>query len=100
MVEVMNKPETFAGKSAHIKTIGVVGAGQMGHGIAEVMAHKGEMNVIVQDMSEKALEFGAVGIEKSLQKFVSKEVITSDKKAGILSRLRFENSLDALKEAD
>jgi 3-hydroxybutyryl-CoA dehydrogenase len=102
MVEVMNKPDAaaIAGKSAHIKTIGVIGAGQMGHGIAQVMAHKGELNVIVQDVSPKALEKGAAGIDASLQKFVSKEVITADKKAGILSRIRFEPSLDALKDAD
>jgi len=103
MVEVLEssaKLSDFSGKSAGVKTVGVIGAGQMGHGIAQVMAHRGELEVIVQDVSEKALERGAAGIEQSLQKFVSKEVITADKKAGILSRIRFENSLDALKNAD
>ena len=103
MVEVLDssaKLASFNGKSAGVKTVGVIGAGQMGHGIAQVLAHRGELEVIVQDVSEKALERGATGIEQSLQKFVSKEVITADKKAGILSRIRFENSLDALKNAD
>jgi len=100
MVETLQKPVDFTGKSKAIKTIGVIGAGQMGHGIAQVMAHKGELEVIVQDVNTQALERGAAGIEQSLQKFVSKEVITADKKQGILTRIRFEKSLDALKDAD
>ena len=65
MVNVMEKSEagaSFVGKSAGIRTIGVIGAGQMGHGIAQVMAHKGELDVIVQDVDAKALERGASGI--------------------------------------
>ena len=100
MVEVLDQQAAFAGKSAGIKTVGVIGAGQMGHGIAQVMAHKAELNVIVQDVDAKALERGASGIEQSLQKFVSKDVITADQKLGILNRIRFENSLDSLKDAD
>jgi len=100
MVETLQKPVDFTGKSKAIKTIGVIGAGQMGHGIAQVMAHKGELEVIVQDVNTQALERGASGIEQSLQKFVTKEVITADKKQGILTRIRFEKSLDALKDAD
>lgn len=100
MMETLQKPADFAGKSSQIKTVGIIGAGQMGHGIAQVMAHKGNLEVIVQDVNAQALERGAAGIEQSLQKFVSKEVITSDKKKGILTRLRFEQSLDALKDAD
>jgi 3-hydroxybutyryl-CoA dehydrogenase len=101
MVELIDKTNSaFAGKSAAIKTIGVIGAGQMGHGIAQVMAHKGELDVIVQDVSTAALERGAAGIEQSLQKFVAKEMITADNKAGIIRRIRFENGLEALKDAD
>ncbi len=100
MVEVMNQPRTGSGKSSHIKTVGVIGAGQMGHGIAQVMAHHGEVEVIVQDVSPAALEKGAAGIDKSLERFVAKEVITADRKTGIMSRIRFENSLEALKDAD
>lgn len=103
MVEVLDKsamPGNISGKSAGIKTVGVIGAGQMGHGIAQVMAHKGELQVIVQDVDTKALEHGASGIEASLQKFVTKGVITADQKAGILGRIRFETSLDSLKDVD
>jgi 3-hydroxybutyryl-CoA dehydrogenase len=83
-----------------IKTVGVIGAGQMGHGIAQVMAHKGDLDVILQDISPTALQKGRAGIEKSLEKFVAKEMISSDQKSGILSRIRTEESLDALRDAD
>lgn len=100
MMETLQKAADFAGKSSGIKTVGVIGAGQMGHGIAQVMAHKGNLEVIVQDVNVSALERGAAGIEKSLQKFVDKEVITADKKAGIVTRIRFESTLESLKDAD
>lgn len=102
MVEVLEQSALAAisGKSAGIKTVGVIGAGQMGHGIAQVMAHKGELDVIVQDVNAQALERATAGIEQSLQKFVTKDVITADKKSDILNRLRFESALEALKDAD
>jgi 3-hydroxybutyryl-CoA dehydrogenase len=100
MMETLQKTTDFAGKSSEIKTIGVIGAGQMGHGIAQVMAHRGNLEVIVQDVDAAALARGEAGIEQSLQKFVDKEVITADKKTGILTRIRFENSLESLKDAD
>jgi 3-hydroxybutyryl-CoA dehydrogenase len=102
MVEVLSTPQLseVAGKSAHIQTVGVVGSGQMGHGIAQVMAHHGGLKVIVQDVNTQALEKAAAGIEKSLEKFVSKAVISAEQKTDILSRIQFKNSLDDLKDAD
>lgn len=83
-----------------IKTVGVVGAGQMGQGIAQVMSHKGGVNVVVQDVSDVALEKSAQGIEGSLNKFVSKSMLTEDEKQQALQRIRFSKELDALKDAD
>lgn len=83
-----------------IKTVAVIGAGQMGHGIAQVMAGAGGMNVIVQDISEDALNRGRAGIEKSLAKFVEKEKISADQKDDALARIRFETDLTAVKDAD
>jgi 3-hydroxybutyryl-CoA dehydrogenase len=101
MVEVMSKPNNaFAGQSAGIKVVGIVGAGQMGHGIAQVMAHKGSLEVIVQDVNPASLERGEAGITQSLQKFVTKDVITEAQKADILKRIRFEACVDTLKSAD
>ena len=100
METTLQKAADYAGKSSGIKKVGVIGAGQMGHGIAQVMAQHGDLEVIVQDVNAKALENGAAGIEQSLQKFVTKEVITADKKAGIMTRIRFENTLEALQDTD
>lgn len=83
-----------------IRTVGVVGAGQMGNGIAQVMSHKGGVNVVVQDVNEAALQKAAQSIEGSLEKFVSKSIVTSDEKSEILKRIRFEKDLSGLKDAD
>ena len=52
-----------------INTIGVVGAGQMGNGIAQVAAATG-FDVILSDISQEALDRGMGTITKSLDKFV------------------------------
>ena len=54
-----------------IKTVGVVGAGTMGNGIAQVVAQAG-YDVIIQDIAQKALDKARATIEKSLAKFVEK----------------------------
>jgi 3-hydroxybutyryl-CoA dehydrogenase len=93
-------PEKSSGLSGAIKTVGVIGAGQMGHGIAQVMAHQAGLNVIVQDVNPAALEQGQANIAKSLDKFVSKDQLTAAEKAQVLGRLQFKSDLDALKDAD
>jgi 3-hydroxybutyryl-CoA dehydrogenase len=102
MLDVLSavQPTEITGKSAHIQIVGVIGSGQMGHGIAQVMAHQGGLRVIVQDVNEKALEKAASGIEKSLDKFVGKDLLTQAQKADALSRIRFESNLETLKDAD
>lgn len=85
---------------ASIRTVGVIGAGQMGQGIAQVMSHKGGLNVIVQDIHEGALEKSAQGIETSLSKFVSKSLINEDDKNQALSRIQYKKELDAVRDAD
>jgi 3-hydroxybutyryl-CoA dehydrogenase len=89
-----------AGKSAVIQAVGVVGAGQMGNGIAQVMAQQAGLSVVVQDVSAVALEKAAASIEKSLSKFVEKSQITLEQKAHILDRIQYETALEALKDAD
>ncbi len=96
----VTEPVTVAGKSASLQTIGVVGAGQMGNGIAQVMAHHAGLSVVVQDVNSAALEKASTTIEKSLSKFVEKAQITAEQKSEILGRIRFETTLEALKDAD
>jgi 3-hydroxybutyryl-CoA dehydrogenase len=69
-----------------IKTIGVVGAGQMGSGIAQVSLMSG-FTVLLNDVSGPALDKGRAGIGKGLDILVRKEKITAADKEKILGRL-------------
>jgi len=82
-----------------IKTIGVVGAGTMGSGIAQVAAAAG-FNVVLRDISEAALERGFRIIERSLGKLVNKGKITEEASKEILGRIRKTLDLQDMREAD
>ncbi len=83
-----------------VKTIGVIGSGQMGNGIAQVAATFAGLDVVVHDMSAEALERASKSIDKSLAKFVEKEKITASDKEKALSHIRFEQDFNGLKDAD
>ncbi|OPX40512.1 MAG: 3-hydroxybutyryl-CoA dehydrogenase [Deltaproteobacteria bacterium] len=76
-----------------IKTIGVVGAGQMGSGIAQVAAMHG-YEVIMNDIRDEFVERGFATIEKSLGRLVKKEVITDARKGEILSAIEGSTSME------
>lgn len=82
-----------------ITTFGVVGAGQMGSGIAQVAAMSG-LQVIMNDIKDEFVERGLKNITKILSKNVEKCKITSDEKEGTLSRLKTSTSLKDLAAAD
>jgi 3-hydroxybutyryl-CoA dehydrogenase len=82
-----------------VKTIGVVGAGQMGSGIAQVAAQAG-YEVLLLDASEEALRRGLEAIRRSLAKFLEKGRITEEALEATLGRIRTALDLEALKEAD
>ncbi|SMP58835.1 3-hydroxybutyryl-CoA dehydrogenase [Anoxynatronum buryatiense] len=69
-----------------MKTIGVIGAGTMGSGIAQLFAQQG-MNVVMQDINEALLERGRQGIEKSLQKLASKGKLPEEEVKASMDRL-------------
>ena len=69
-----------------IKKIMVIGAGQMGGGIAQVCAQAG-YSVVLRDIEEKFVEKGISVISKNLQRSVDKERITADDKAAVLERI-------------
>ena len=71
---------------AEIKTIGVVGAGQMGNGIAHVCALAG-YDVILNDISQDALDAGVATIEKNLSRQLSRELISMDDMKAAQSRI-------------
>ena len=82
-----------------IKTVGVVGAGTMGNGIAQVCAAAG-LNVVMVDISDKAVQKGISTIDSSLTRLVKKEHLTSTDKDAILSRIKGSTDYDDLKATD
>ncbi|MBU2647244.1 3-hydroxybutyryl-CoA dehydrogenase [bacterium] len=82
-----------------VKTFGVVGAGQMGNGIAQVAAASG-LDVIMNDIKTEFVEKGKANIEKNLSRNVEKGKITAAEKDGILSRIKTSIDLKDLQKAD
>ncbi|TET74185.1 MAG: 3-hydroxybutyryl-CoA dehydrogenase [Candidatus Aminicenantes bacterium] len=82
-----------------IKTLGVVGAGQMGSGIVQVAATSG-LSVVMNDIKDEFVEGGFSTIEKSLDRMIKKEKITEEDKKGILSRIEGSTSLEDMGKAD
>jgi 3-hydroxybutyryl-CoA dehydrogenase len=82
-----------------IKRVGVVGAGTMGNGIAQVFAQSG-FEVRLCDMVPAAIERARGSIEKSLAKFVEKGKLTAADRDASLGRLSTGSDLDALADAD
>src|SRR4051812_41274704 len=76
--------------------VAVVGAGQMGNGIAHVFAQSG-IPVTMIDVSQAALDKGRATITKNLERQVKKGSIAADDQAKILSRIDLSANLDAVK---
>jgi 3-hydroxybutyryl-CoA dehydrogenase len=79
--------------------IGVVGAGTMGNGIAQVAARAG-FQVIMRDVKEEFLERGLSSIDRSLQRDVDKQRLSEEAKREIVSRIRATTAMDDLRNAD
>ncbi len=82
-----------------VNTFAVVGAGQMGNGIAQVAAESG-MSVLMTDVSMDLAEKGKEVIAKNLDRKVKKEKISESDKAEISGRVSVFDSLSALSSAD
>ena len=78
---------------------GVIGAGQMGAGIAQVAAQAG-YNIVLRDVEEPFLERGISGILKSLEKFVEKGKLSPDERDAILGRIKTTTKLEDLADCD
>jgi 3-hydroxybutyryl-CoA dehydrogenase len=83
----------------NIKRIGVVGAGTMGNGIAQVFAQSG-FEVRLVDSAPGALDRARATIERSLGKLLEKSRLTSVERDAALGRLSSGTSLDALSDTD
>ena len=77
---------------------GVVGAGTMGNGIAQVAARSG-FEVVMRDVTEDFLARGMKAIDKSLQRDVDKERLTAEEKHSIVGRIRTTTDLADLRDA-
>jgi 3-hydroxybutyryl-CoA dehydrogenase len=84
---------------SQIKTIGVIGAGQMGAGIAQVSAQAGYQTILFDSVTP-ALNKGMALIGSLLEKAVTKEKISTAERSSILERLSPASELTALKDCD
>ncbi len=82
-----------------IKVIGVLGAGTMGNGIAQVAPQAG-YQVIMRDIEDRFVENGLKAIDKFLAKSVEKGKMTEDQKKGIQSRVKGTTRMEDLKGID
>ena len=89
--------ESTAGAQGDLR-VAVVGAGQMGNGIAHVFAASG-FDVTMMDVSEDALARGRSTIEKNLERQTKKGTITADAAGATLARVGTATSLDAAANA-
>jgi 3-hydroxybutyryl-CoA dehydrogenase len=78
---------------------GVIGAGQMGSGIAQVAAQAG-FNVVLRDVDRTYLERGMSGIQKSLEKFIEKGKLEPSEREAILSRIKTTTDLEDFADCD
>ncbi len=79
------------------QTIGVIGAGTMGNGIAQTAAAAG-FDVVMCDVKAEFVERGLANISKSLDRFVKKETMTEEQKGEVLGRIKTTTQLDDLKD--
>jgi 3-hydroxybutyryl-CoA dehydrogenase len=83
----------------NIKTIGIVGAGQMGSGIAQACAAAG-FNVILRDINDAAVQRGLTGIAALLERAVEKGKMTAEEKIAVLGRIGGTTEMNRLSDAD
>ncbi|MEP1535839.1 MAG: 3-hydroxybutyryl-CoA dehydrogenase [Paracoccaceae bacterium] len=82
-----------------IKSVGIVGAGQMGNGIAHVMA-LADYDVILNDVSPDSLSAAIISIQANLDRQVSRQKITEAEKNTALARIRTTQELAQLGSSD
>lgn len=84
---------------SEIKKIGVVGAGTMGNGIAQLCAQMGAQ-VVMRDIKDEFVERGLKSIDKFLAKGVERGKVTEEQKAAVLGRITGTTELSALADCD
>ena len=82
-----------------VNSVGVVGAGTMGNGIAQAFAASG-IKVVLHDITDEALKRGIDTIENSLDRMLKKEKISTEQKTEILANIRGVTNLEEMAEVD
>jgi 3-hydroxybutyryl-CoA dehydrogenase len=89
------------GVLAEIRRVAVLGAGLMGHGIAQVAAQTGQYEVNLRDIDQRFVDGGMVMIRESLQRFVKKGQLTDAEMESVLTRIHPMLDLrEAVSDAD
>ena len=81
-----------------IQTVGIIGAGTMGNGIAQACAVSG-IDVVMVDISEAAVQKGVATVSGSLDRLIKKEKLTEAEKTAALARIKTSTDYAALKGA-
>lgn len=82
-----------------IKTIGIIGAGTMGNGIAQSCAMSGFATVML-DINDAALGKGMATISKSLDRLIKKEKVTEEEKSAIVGRIKTTTDMNDMSRVD
>ncbi|MFS2202655.1 3-hydroxybutyryl-CoA dehydrogenase [Pseudomonas sp. Pseusp3] len=82
----------------NLQNIGVIGAGTMGNGIAQVCAMAG-FNVTLLDISESALQKAVATVGKNLDRQIAKETLTQEQKQAALDKIRTSTDYSSLQNA-
>ena len=82
-----------------IEKVGVVGAGTMGNGIAQVFAQKGH-DVVLVDVSAEAIERALAAVRKSLERLAKKDRLGGEQPGDVLARIRRSTALSDLADRD
>jgi len=90
--------EVYATVKNMNETLGVVGSGTMGAGIAQVAARAG-YDVVIRDVAEEFLARGRAAIDQSLQRDVDKDRLSTDEKGAIAARIKTTTDIGALGKA-
>ncbi len=82
-----------------VSTVGVIGAGQMGGGVAQVAAQAG-VNVVLNDVSEEYVKRGFAAIERNLDRMIQRGRFKPDERDRILRRIEITAKLEELRHTD
>jgi 3-hydroxybutyryl-CoA dehydrogenase len=100
MIEVKERPKSRSGNTAlHIRKIGVIGAGQMGSGIAHVSALAG-FDVKLNDLSADRIKAGIATINGNMARQVSRKRISEEERQTALKRITPAETLETLADCD